>query len=130
PPRHYGPWESIASSLTEELVNRGHDVTLYATGDSITKAVLRSACPQGYEENPEIDPKVREALHISKLFEEADRYDIIHNHFDFLPLTYSAMTPTPIVTTIHGFSSPKILPVYKKYDDSTHYISISGSDRS
>lgn len=130
PPRHYGPWESIASSLTEELVNRGHDVTLYATGDSITKAALKAVCPRGYEENPEMDPKVWEALHISKLFEEAGRYDIIHNHFDFLPLTYSAMTQTPIVTTIHGFSSPKILPVYKKYDDSTHYVSISDSDRS
>lgn len=129
PPRHYGPWESVASNITEELVNRGHDVTLYATGDSITTAKLKSVCPQGYEENPDVIPKVWESLHISKLFEEADQYDIIHNHFDFLPLTYSSMTTTPIVTTIHGFSSPGIIPVYQKYNHKVHYVSISDSDR-
>ena len=129
PPRHYGPWESVASNLTEELVNRGHEVTLYATGDSITRAKLNWVCPRGYEEDEDLIPKVWESLHISALFEEADQYDIIHNHFDYLPLTYSAMTNTPIVTTIHGFSSAGILPVYKKYDDATHYISISDADR-
>jgi glycosyltransferase involved in cell wall biosynthesis len=130
PPRDYGPWESVASNLTEALVSRGHDVSLYATGDSVTNAALKAACPCGYEENPDIIPKVWEALHISGLFEEADQYDIIHNHFDFMPLSYSAMTETPIVTTIHGFSSPGILPVYRKYDDKTHYVSISDADRS
>lgn len=130
PPRHYGPWENIASGLTEELVSRGHDVSLYATGDSITNATLKAVCRHGYEEDSSMDAKVWAALHISALFEEADQYDLIHNHFDFLPLTYSAMTKTPIVTTIHGFSSPKIVPVYKKYDSTTHYISISDSDRS
>ncbi|MEX0661898.1 MAG: glycosyltransferase family 4 protein [Balneolaceae bacterium] len=129
PPRHYGPWESVASNITEELVKRGHDVTLYATGDSKTAAKLKSVCPQGYEENPDIIPKVWESLHISNLFEEANQYDIIHNHFDFLPLTYSAMTTTSIVTTIHGFSSPGIIPVYQKYKHKMHYVSISDSDR-
>lgn len=130
PPRHYGPWESVASNVTEELVARGHDVTLYATGDSITSARLRSVCPHGYEENPEMIPKVWEALHISALFEEADQYDIIHNHFDYLPLTYTGMTETPVISTIHGFSSENILPVYQKYDALVHYISISNADRS
>lgn len=129
PPRHYGPWESVASTITEELVKRGHDVTLYATGDSITSAKLKSVCPRGYEEDSEIIPKVWESLHISNLFEEADQYDIIHNHFDFLPLTYSSMTNTPMVTTIHGFSSPGIIPVYQKYNHKMHYVSISNSDR-
>lgn len=129
PPRHYGPWESVASNLTEELVRRGHEVTLYATGDSRTNATLRAVCPRGYEEDSEIIPKVWESLHITELFEEADQYDIIHNHFDFLPLTYSSMTETPVVTTIHGFSSPGILPVYRKYDDQTFYVSISDADR-
>ncbi|WP_372636714.1 glycosyltransferase family 4 protein [Fodinibius sp.] len=129
PPRHYGPWESVASNLTEELVARGHDVTLYATGDSVTNATLKAVCPYGYEEDSEIIPKVWESLHISNLFEEADQFDIIHNHFDFLPLTYSSMTKTPIVTTIHGFSSPGILPVYRKYDDRVYYVSISDADR-
>lgn len=130
PPRHYGPWESVASNLTEELVSRGHDVSLYATADSLTNATLKGVCPRGYEEDSSIDANVWRALHISNLFEEADQYDIIHNHFDFLPLTYSAMTKTPVVTTIHGFSSPDILPVFRKYNDQTHYISISNSDRS
>lgn len=130
PPRHYGPWESVASNITEELVARGHDVTLYATGDSLTNAKLKAVCPRGYEEDPDIIPKVWEALHISNLFEDADHYDIIHNHFDFLPLTYSQLTTTPLLTTIHGFSSPGILPVYRKYDDSTFYVSISDADRS
>lgn len=130
PPRHYGPWESVASNLTEALVTRGYDVTLYATGDSITGARLRSVCPRGYEEDPTIIPKVWESLHISNLFEEADQYDIIHNHFDYLPLTYMKMTGTPVLTTIHGFSSPGILPVYRKYDDQAFYVSISDADRS
>ncbi|HHL40725.1 MAG TPA: glycosyltransferase family 4 protein, partial [Deltaproteobacteria bacterium] len=130
PPRHYGPWESVVSLLTEGLVERGLDVTLFATGDSQTRARLVSVCPRGYEEDPEIEPKVWECLHISGLFEQADDFDIIHNHFDFLPLTYTAMTTTPVVTTIHGFSSPRILPVYEKYDGRVHYVAISEADRS
>ena len=130
PPRHYGPWESVASMLTEGLVARGHDVTLFATADSQTSGRLHAVCPRGYEEDPSLIPKVWECLHISELFEHADTYDIIHNHFDFLPLTYSGLTTTPIVTTIHGFSSPGILPVYKKYNGNVFYVSISDADRS
>ena len=130
PPRHYGPWESVASMLTEGLVSRGHDVTLFATGDSQTSGRLHAVCPRGYEEDPSLIPKVWECLHISELFEHADAYDIIHNHFDFLPLTYTGLTTTPIVTTIHGFSSPGILPVYKKYNGKSFYVSISDADRS
>lgn len=130
PPRHYGPWETVVSLLTEGLVARGLDVTLFATGDSLTSGRLKSVCPRGYEEGREILPKVWECLHISEVFEQGDRFDIIHNHFDFLPLTYSAMTSTPVVTTIHGFSSPEILPVYRKYNRKTFYVSISDADRS
>ncbi len=130
PPRHYGPWESVVSSLTEGLVRRGIDVTLFATADSETSARLEAICPRGWEEDPELDPKVWECLHVAHLFEQADSFDLVHNHFDFLPLTYSAMTRAPIVTTIHGFSSPKILPVYERYDRRVHYVSISEADRS
>lgn len=130
PPRHYGPWERVTSLLTEELVKQGIDVTLFATKDSITSAKLEAVCPRGYEEDPEIDPKVWECLHISNCFEQAEKFDIIHNQFDFLPLTYSKLVKTPVITTIHGFSSPKILPVYKKYNKSTFYVSISNADRS
>jgi glycosyltransferase involved in cell wall biosynthesis len=130
PPLHYGPWENVASLISEELVVCGHDVTLFATGNSQTSGTLHAVCPRGYEEDPSIIPKVWECLHISDLFEDAEAFDIIHNHFDYLPLTYSGLTSTPVVTTIHGFSSIGILPVFKKYNKRTSYISISDADRS
>nr|WP_321397232.1 glycosyltransferase family 4 protein [uncultured Desulfobacter sp.] len=85
PPVHYGPWEKVASLLTEGLVARGHDVTLFATGDSLTHAVLHSVCARGYEEDHTIIPKVFECLHISELFDHAEEFNMIHNHFDFQP---------------------------------------------
>ena len=129
PPRHYGPWENVASLLTEGLVLRGHDVTLFATADSQTSARLHAVCGRGYEEDPAIVPKVWECLHISELFEHAGEFDIIHNNFDFLPLTYTGLINTPVITTIHGFSSPGILPVYRKYNKKSFYVSISDADR-
>lgn len=129
PPRHYGPWEQVASWITEGLVRAGVEVTLYATADSLTRARLRSVAPRPYAEDGSLDPKVWEALHIAALFEEAAGYDLIHNHFDFLPLTYSELVETPVLTTIHGFSSPKILPVYRRYNRRGHYVSISDADR-
>jgi glycosyltransferase involved in cell wall biosynthesis len=129
PPRHYGPWELFASLLTEGLVSRGHAVTLFASGDSETSAVLSSVIPRGWSEDPSIDSKVAECLHISEVFERAPEFDIIHNSFDFLPLTYSGLISTPVVTTIHGFSSPEIVPVYAKYNGSSFYVAISEADR-
>ncbi len=129
PPRHYGPWELFASLLTEGLVAAGHHVTLFATADSITTAELSATAPRGWSEDPAIDAKVAECLHIASAFERADEFDIIHNGFDFLPLTYSGLVETPVVTTIHGFSSERIVPVYTRYDDSTTYVSISDADR-
>jgi glycosyltransferase involved in cell wall biosynthesis len=129
PPRHYGPWERVVSLLTEGLVARGVDVTLFATGDSCTAARLEWVCPRGYEEDPGILPKVWECLHIARVFENAGRFDLIHNHFDFLPLAWSRLVDTPVVTTIHGFSSPGILPVYRAYNSSTFYVAISQADR-
>ncbi len=108
----------------------GLDVTLFATGDSQTSGTLVAVCPSPYSEDSSVDPKVAECLHISEVFERAADFDLIHNNFDFLPLTYSRLTNTPVVTTIHGFSSPAILPVYKKYDTSSHYVAISDADRS
>jgi hypothetical protein len=85
PPRHYGPWERVVSLITEGLVAKGIDVTLFATADSITRAKLNSVCLSGYAENPDIDLKVWECLHISEVSEQAQRFDLIHNHFEFLP---------------------------------------------
>lgn len=129
PPLHYGPWENIVSLLAEGLVQQGVKVSLFATGDSISKANLEWICPHAYEEDRSLDPKVWECLHIAHLFEQADEFDIIHNHYDFLPLSYSRLVKTPVVTTIHGFSSPRIIPVYQQYNHHTHYISISYADR-
>jgi glycosyltransferase involved in cell wall biosynthesis len=129
PPRHYGPWERVVSLLTEGLVARGLEVTLFATADSITKARLVSVCPRAYSEDPAIDPKVWECLHISAVFERAHEFDLIHNQFDFLPLTYSDLVQTPLVTTIHGFSSERIVPVYEKYNGRANYVAISNADR-
>jgi len=130
PPRAYGPWELVVSLLTEELVRMGLDVTLFASGDSQTSGKLVSVCPRPYSEDSSVDPKVAECLHIAEVFERSANFDLIHNHFDFLPLTYSALVSTPMVTTIHGFSSPSIVPVYKKYNATGSYVAISEADRS
>lgn len=129
PPRRYGPWEQFCSLLTEGLVALGVDVTLFATADSVTTAHLAGTAPTGYSEDPSLDPKVEEGLHISAVFERAGEFDLIHNSFDFLPLTYSRLVEVPVVTTIHGFSSDRILPVYQKYNDESHYVAISEADR-
>jgi glycosyltransferase involved in cell wall biosynthesis len=130
PPRHYGPWEQVSSNIVEGLVAEGIDVTLFATADSVTTAKMEAVVEKGYEEDRFQDAKVLECLHISHLMEKASQFDIIHNNFDFLPLTYSGLIKTPVITTIHGFSSDKIIPVYQKYNRSTSYVSISNSDRS
>ena len=129
PPRHYGPWEQFASLLTEGLVARGVDVTLFATSDSLTSARLVGTAPRGYSEDPSLDAKVWEALHIAAVFERASEFDLIHNSCDFLPLTYARLVDTPIVTTIHGFASDATLPAYEEYADRVRYVAISEADR-
>jgi glycosyltransferase involved in cell wall biosynthesis len=128
PPRQYGAWETVAGNIAEGLAARGWDVTLFATKDSVTRAHLHAVIDQGYEEDHDADPKVAEYLHISEAFEHASEFDLIHSHYDFMALTYSRLVKTPVLTTIHGFSSPKIMPVYQKYRDG-YFVSISNSDR-
>lgn len=129
PPRHYGPWELVTSLLTEALVARGVDVTLFATLDSITSAKLKGVVPAPYSEDPEIDAKVWEYRHLAHMFEQADRFDLIHNQADFPAHAFAGLVDTPIVTTIHGFSSDRILPMYKPYENRIHYVAISDADR-
>ena len=128
PPRQYGAWETVASNITEGLVARGWEVTLFASRDSVTRAHLHAVVEKGYEEDFAVDPKVAEYLHISEAFEHAAEFDLIHSHYDFMALTYSRLVKTPVLTTIHGFSSPRIMPVYRKYGDG-YFVSISDSDR-
>src|ERR1700675_2043176 len=128
PPRQYGAWETVAGNIAEGLVDRGWDVTLFATADSLTRAHLHAVVARGYEEDRAIDPKVAEYLHISEVFEHAREFDLIHSHYDFMALAYTQLVKTPVLTTVHGFSSPRIMPVYEKYRDG-YFVSISNSDR-
>jgi glycosyltransferase involved in cell wall biosynthesis len=128
PPRHYGPWEMVAGLLTEGLVRRGFDVTLFASLDSLTSARLDGVCPHGYAEDPEMDGRVWEALHVSHALGRSGEFDLIHNHLDWLPLAFSRQLRVPMVTTIHGFSGPGILPAYVR--SRSAFVSISQSDRS
>jgi glycosyltransferase involved in cell wall biosynthesis len=127
PPLHYGPWELITSLLAEGLAARGVDVTLFATLDSQTKATLDGVCPTGYEESPQIDGRVWEAIHVAHALRRSGEFDLVHNHLDWLPLAFSQHCAAPMLTTIHGFSGGNILPAYRKADSS--YVSISDSDR-
>lgn len=129
PPRHYGPWELVTSLLTEALVARGVDVTLFATLNSWTAGKLDGVVPAPYEEDPAIDAKVWEHRHLSHLFAQADRFDLIHNQADFPAHAFAPLVKTPMVTTIHGFSSERILPMYKPFEDRVHYVAISEADR-
>ena len=129
PPRRYGPWERFVSLLAEGLVERGVDVTLFATADSQTAGRLESVCPRPLGEDQALDPKVWEGLHIANAFAHARELDLLHNSYDFLPLTYSELVDTPVLTTIHGFSSERILPAYERYDGRVSYVSISDADR-
>ncbi|WP_084584014.1 glycosyltransferase family 4 protein [Sphingomonas azotifigens] len=129
PPRHYGPWELVTSLLTEALVAKGVDVTLFATQDSVTTARLAGVVPRGYAEDPAIDAKVWEYAHQSHLFARAAEFDLIHNQADFPAHAYAPLIDTPMVTTIHGFSSERILPMYKPFEDRVHYVAISDADR-
>jgi glycosyltransferase involved in cell wall biosynthesis len=129
PPRHYGPWELVTSLLTEALVARGVDVTLFATTDSVTSGTLAGVCPHPYSEDPAIDAKVWELLHVAHVFERAREFDLIHNQADFVPLGFSRLVETPIVTTIHGMSSERIVPAFRRYQDRVSYVAISEADR-
>jgi glycosyltransferase involved in cell wall biosynthesis len=127
PPRDYGPWELVTSLLTEGLVGRGVDVTLFATGDSITTATLDAVLPRGYGDDPSGDGRVAEALHIGHALERSGEFDLVHNHLDWLPLALGSAWKAPMVTTVHGFSGPKILPAYLA--SPSHFVAISDSDR-
>ncbi|MBZ6381604.1 glycosyltransferase family 4 protein [Sphingomonas sanguinis] len=129
PPRAYGPWELVTSLLTEALVARGVDVTLFATQDSITTATLAGPVPAPYSEDPSVDAKAWEMRHLAEVFTRAGEFDLIHNQADFPAHAFSGLVDTPMVTTIHGFSSERIMPMYEPYQDRVHYVAISDADR-
>jgi glycosyltransferase involved in cell wall biosynthesis len=127
PPRHYGPWELVASLLTEGLVARGVDVTLFATLDSQTEAHLDGVCERPYEEDDAVDGRVWEALHVAHCLERSGQFDLVHSHLDWLPLAFAGLAQAPLLTTVHGFSSARILPAYQRAR--SRYVAISAADR-
>ena len=127
PPVHYGPWEQVTGLLADGLVARGVDVTLFATLDSVTTATLDGVCAHGYAEDAGMDGRVWEALHVAHAFARSDRFDLVHSHLDWLPLAFARACRAPLVTTVHGFSDPAILPAYQAA--ASAYVSISDSDR-
>jgi glycosyltransferase involved in cell wall biosynthesis len=130
PPPGYGPWEQIAANIADGMAERGLDVTLFATGDSKTRGKLASVIPVGLNEDAGLDPDVYGALHIAHCFRRAGEFDLIHNNFDWRPLTYALTTSAPpLLTTIHGFSTPPILAAYYAAAARGFYCSISDADR-
>jgi glycosyltransferase involved in cell wall biosynthesis len=130
PPPGYGPWEQIAFNVADGMRRRGLDVTLFATGNSRFDGKLASVVPVGLNEDPALNGEVFTALHIAELFARASEFDLIHNHLDWKPLTYALATDSPpLVTTIHGFSSPQILAAYYAGARRSFYCSISNADR-
>ena len=131
PPKLYGGTERIVSYITEELVRRGHDVTLFASGDSETTARLRPACPRALRLLT--GPVNRDAPFIvmqeHALARDADQFDIIHSHLDFLSFPLSRRCPTPVLTTLHGrLDLPELAPVFSEYADMP-VVSISNAQR-
>jgi glycosyltransferase involved in cell wall biosynthesis len=127
PPRHYGPWEQVTSLLAEGLVARGVDVTLFATLDSVTSAALDGVCPRGYADDPSVDGRVSEAMHVAHALSRSAEFDLMHNHLDWLPLAFAEHCRAPLLTTVHGFSGAGVLPAYATARSS--YVSISDADR-
>jgi glycosyltransferase involved in cell wall biosynthesis len=131
PPKMYGGTERIVSYITEELVRQGHDVTLYASGDSHTTARLRAACDQSLRLHS--GPMNRDAplviMQEQALGADAHQFDIIHSHLDFLSFPLSRRCATPVLTTLHGrLDLPELVPVFREYGDMP-IVSISDAQR-
>jgi len=130
PPKYYGGTERIISYLTEELVKRGHDVTLYASGDSVTEAKLRPMCHRALRlDKHSIDPIADHVYLAERVFVEADQYDIIHSHIDYIPYPLYKRMKTPHITTLHGrLDIPNLNNLYREFDD-IPLVSISNYQR-
>jgi glycosyltransferase involved in cell wall biosynthesis len=130
PPPGYGPWEQVAYNIARGLVSRGLDVTLFATANSTSPGKLAAVVPVGLNEDPALNGEVWGELHVASCFARAHEFDLIHNNLDWKPLLYAlATTAPPMITTVHGFSSPQILGAYYAGATRSFYCSISDADR-
>lgn len=132
PPRKYGPWEQVCANLADGLAERGHEVYLFATGDSLTKAHLVSVCPAPLGEHPELPARSWELIHIGHALKQAEEreLDVLHNHMNYLPLPFAQLIRTPVVTTMHGAAmlEEDSREAYRTFQDMP-YISISHAER-
>ena len=130
PPKYYGGTERVVSYLTEELVRQGHDVTLYASGDSVTRARLVAACRRSLRLDKScVDQLAHHVLMLELLGKEAATYDVIHYHIDYLHFPFSRRIRVPHVTTLHGrLDLPDLIPLYREFNDMP-VVSISNAQR-
>ena len=130
PPRLYGGTERVVSWLTEQLVSLGHDVTLFASGDSVTHARLVPACKKALRLDPDcIDPIAHHTLMVEQVFNHAEAFDLIHFHIDYLQFPLSRRVQVPCVTTLHGrLDLPDLVPLYKEFSE-VPLVSISDAQR-
>jgi len=129
PPRYDGPRERQIALLCSGLVRQGVEVTLFASGDSMTAGQLAAVCPAACTEDPSLDLQTWESLHIAHLSAQADEFDLIHNHCDTLPLAYSRPLPTPVVTTLYSRPAPQSLPLLQRHVDRSYYVALCPGDR-
>jgi glycosyltransferase involved in cell wall biosynthesis len=130
PPKHYGGTERIVSYLTEELVHAGHDVTLFASGDSVTNARLVASCQRSLRKNERCkDPVAREVLLVDHVIQYASEFDLIHFHTGYLHFPICRYLPVPHVTTLHGrLDLPDLIGVFDRFRNEP-LISISNAQR-
>jgi glycosyltransferase involved in cell wall biosynthesis len=130
PPRRYGGTERVVSYLTEELVRQGHDVTLFASGDSVTRARLVAPCPRALRTDPEcVDPLAHHVVMVEEVFRQAAGFDVIHFHIDYFHFPLARRSRVAHVTTLHGrLDLPDLVPLYREFPEMP-VVSISDAQR-
>jgi glycosyltransferase involved in cell wall biosynthesis len=130
PPKYYGGTERIVSYLTEELVRQGHEVTLFASGDSTTKAHLVAGCRRALRLDKHcVDQMAHHVLMLEHVLQRADQFDCLHFHLDYMHYPLSRRGRTPQLTTLHGrLDIPDLQPLYAEFKDMP-VVSISNSQR-
>jgi glycosyltransferase involved in cell wall biosynthesis len=119
PPLYYGGTERVVSYLTEELVRQGHDVTLFASGDSMTRAELIPCCDRSLRMDKNcIDPLAHHIFQLEQVFQRAERFEVVHFHTDYLHYPFSRRHNLAHITTLHGrLDIPDLIPIYREFHD-------------